>query len=215
MSDRTVKQLMTNKEMEVRAELVASLEGQHVVLTTDHWTSVAKQNYTGLTSHHINSKWELVSHELGCILHEGRTRAEDCYNDLIEKLWNDCHLGSINITAVVSDSAANLNKFGAKLEETNISHIYCTDHIIQRTVVKAHSDDLFGETFQKPLEKAKGLVGYFNGSSQATEALIKQQKESGVPEGQKPKVLTQDVITRWWATHRMLETAAAATVSDH
>ena len=41
-----MKQLMTNKEMEIRAKLVASLERQHVVLTTDHWTSVARQNYT-------------------------------------------------------------------------------------------------------------------------------------------------------------------------
>ena len=40
---------------------------KHVALTGDHWTSVCKDNYLGVTAHLITDEWKLKSFTLTCI----------------------------------------------------------------------------------------------------------------------------------------------------
>jgi hypothetical protein len=45
----------------VKAVTHVMIGGEYVALTADHWTSVANDNYLGVTGHYINSKWEIKS----------------------------------------------------------------------------------------------------------------------------------------------------------
>ena len=58
------------------------------------------------------------------------------------------------------------------------------------------------------LKKARKVNEYFKKSTQATSKLKKQQKSSSVPQYKNLKValnVLQDVVTRWWSTHRSLK----------
>ncbi|KAG7371366.1 hypothetical protein IV203_019936 [Nitzschia inconspicua] len=71
MGRHQIKQHILNLEGYMREASIKSMEGKSVSLTLDHWTSVANQNYTGMTAHFIDDDWKLVSTSLGIFLHEG------------------------------------------------------------------------------------------------------------------------------------------------
>ena len=205
MSRKMVVEMMMRKQHEIRCELKLQMKGQLVALTIDHWTSQANQNYTGLTAHFINSNWELVSLDLGCFLHEGHTAGADVLEGMLVNLVVDCGFEELNVIAVVSDSAANMVSFGRMIESAQIPHVCCTDHIIQLTAKLAFGDDVYGDSPLSPMSKVRGLVGHFTGSTQAMEALKSQQGKMDGFKDSAPLVVFQDVVTRWWATWRMLD----------
>lgn len=51
------------------------LEGQHVAITLDHWTSIANVNYVAQTAHFITDQWVLKSCTLACTVHKGGSDA--------------------------------------------------------------------------------------------------------------------------------------------
>ncbi|KAG7370145.1 hAT family C-terminal dimerization domain containing protein [Nitzschia inconspicua] len=51
MGKHQIKQHILNLEGYMREASIKSMEGKSVSLTLDHWTSVANQNYTGMTAH--------------------------------------------------------------------------------------------------------------------------------------------------------------------
>lgn len=53
------------------------------------------------------------------------------------------------------------------------------------------------ENSEKTMKACQDLVGYFTGSCQANEALLKLQNND-------PVGMVQDVVTRWWSTLAML-----------
>ena len=57
----------------------------------------------------------------------------------------------------------------------------------------------------KPMKKARDLVGFFSGSSQATAQLKKQQQQMESCRGKVAVGVVQDVVTRWWSTLSMLK----------
>ncbi|KAG7365975.1 hypothetical protein IV203_028645 [Nitzschia inconspicua] len=54
MSKHQIKQHVLNLESCMREASIKSMEGKSASLTLDHWTSVANQNYTGITAHFID-----------------------------------------------------------------------------------------------------------------------------------------------------------------
>jgi hypothetical protein len=120
-----------------------SVDGQWVALTTDHWTSIAKQSYCGMSAHWIDGDFNIHNKALGCWLHEGNSLGDTLRDEFLLNLFTRYNFDKLHIVAVVSDTTGNMNKFGMKLQELNIPHIYCTDHVIQLTAKKAYLDKFY------------------------------------------------------------------------
>ena len=179
-------------------------------ITVDHWTSVANQNYTGMTIHWVNNLCEINNLQLGCWLHEGNSKATSLIDDFITKLFKKCDLSTAKLSAVVTDTTGNMNLFGKMLEELHIPHIYCTDHVLQCTAKIALTDTAFknvdssSENFQL-MKKCRDIVKLFTKSSQKQDLLLLQQKNMAIYRNKTPVKCIQDVVTRWWSTYSMLD----------
>jgi hypothetical protein len=68
MSNKKVKSIIINLESAMRDYAVKAVKGQSVCLTLDHWTSKAHHNYTGMTAHFIDDKWNLNHVNFGILL---------------------------------------------------------------------------------------------------------------------------------------------------
>jgi hypothetical protein len=87
-------------------------------------------------------------------------------------------MGGVNLFAATSDTTANMNLFGKKLEDMGVVHVYCTDHVLQYTCRMVYDKDMdteFGNNAES-VKKARELVGFFNKSTQAVEKLKKKQE---------------------------------------
>ena len=71
-------------EKKFRNELLEKLENQNVTLTLDHWSSVANENYTGLTAHWIDENWKLCNAQLGCFLHSDGSDSKSLLKNFFE-----------------------------------------------------------------------------------------------------------------------------------
>jgi hypothetical protein len=141
-----------------------------------------------MTAHWINGDFNMHNKTLGC---SGCMRAIRFTNSLRDEcllnLFTRYKFDKLNIIAVVSDTTGNMNKFGMKLEEQNITHIYCTNHVIQLTAKKAYLDKFYNivhgagndddedlppnslEAEISTMAKARTLVEFFLRSNQSTE----------------------------------------------
>jgi hypothetical protein len=207
MGRKKVKQKLYQLSKKVR-KLIRERVGKtnHVSITSDHWTSIAKQNYEGVTIHWIDEEWKLHSLPLGCFLHEGDSKSESLVQSFFERLFEGLGVEELNVIAIVTDTTSNMNKFGLIMKEGNkIDHIYCTDHVLQLSAKIAFTEN--GADIQ-PIVKLRRLVKYFNKSTQATDLLKKQQKHLiDIYKGAVPLILMLDVVTRWWSTFTMVERA--------
>jgi hypothetical protein len=125
--------------------LVTTTTGGWVTITCDHWTSVAKQSYCGMTAAYwIDEDFKLHSCTMGCCwLHEGGSSTEDLRDAFLIHLFrDDCKfdLNKMNIVACARDTTGNMNKFSRLLEDLGVSHIFCADHVLQLTAKKAYLD---------------------------------------------------------------------------
>ena len=188
-------------------------------VTIDHWTSVANQNYTGMTIHWIDRMCQMNNIQLGCWLHEGNSKAVSLVDDFVTKLFKKCNLTTAKLSAVVSDTTGNMNLFGQLLEDLNIPHIYCTDHVLQCTAKIAFPDTAFNRFTNNSdtnqiengndkfhlMKKCRDLVKLFTKSTQKQELLLLQQQKMDVYKKRTPLKCVQDVVTRWWSTYSMLD----------
>jgi hypothetical protein len=227
--NRKVHEKIRYFETNIHAAITKSLsvDGQWVALTTDHWTSIAKQSYCGMTAHWIDSDFNMHNKTLGCWLHEGNSITNSLRDEFLLNLFTRYKFDKLNIVAVVSDTTGNMNKFGMKLQEQNIPHIYCTDHVIQLTAKKAYMDEFYNiahggaagndndddedlppahnnlQAEISTMAKARTLVEFFSRSNQSTEALKKQQAAMNHYSDKVPVGVIVDVVTRWWSTWSM------------
>jgi hypothetical protein len=107
---------------------------------------------------------------------------------------------SAKIFAVTTDTTANMNSFGIRMEAHDIVHIYCTDHVLQQLNCKLCCekplDTAFGAAFADSVKKARDIVSFLNKSTQATEK--RKNTERALEPGCTPKGVKTDVVTRWW-----------------
>jgi hypothetical protein len=208
VSSKKIRTIIINLEDAMRVAAVEAMKDLSICLTLDHWTSKANQNYTGITGHFIDNNFKLHSLALGMFLHEGGSTSDKLALDFVELHYNKLKTSDAKIFAITTDTTSNMNKFGEKLEGMGVSHIYCTDHVLQLTCKKlyekkAELDQLLGNDFADSVTKARALVTFFNQSTQALEKLKKAQlalKPTNTPLG-----VVTDVVTRWWSTHDMIQ----------
>ena len=242
ISRKCINKTMKLTENEIRSYIInlVKTEDPWISITVDHWTSIASQNYTGMTAHWIGKECKLHNLQLGCWLHEGNSESMSLVDDFISKIFNTCKLSEAKIVCVVSDTTGSMNRFGVILESQNIPHIYCSDHVLQLTAKQAFNDDNYQNLFQSVpvyltngnasdkdnnrfvlMKKCRSLVEVFTTSTQKMEKLLKIQQSMNVYNGKVPVKTIQDVVTRWWSTYTMLDRLAylkpaiTALVADH
>ena len=213
-----------------RQKLKKELQGQVLSITTDHWTSRRGHTYATLTAQYISQDFVLKNLVLGVYHYSGSTTADRMEADLKSQLqkWGIVK----SATFIVTDTAANMNAMGVSLEndknETIMEHIYCLDHVVQLVAKIAFDakingqalgtvddmmqnnsddDDDDDENGVSLLKKMRGLIGYFNRSSQAQETLEEIAKNVAKSRNDDTKAfsLVQDVVTRWWSTLNSIE----------
>ena len=228
ISRKCINKTMKLTENEIRNYIInlVKTEDPWISITVDHWTSIASQNYTGMTAHWIGKECTLHNLQLGCWLHEGNSQSMSLVDDFISKIFKTCKLSDAKISCVVSDTTGNMNLFGKILEAHNIPHIYCTDHVLQLTAKQAFNDDSYQNLFQNIpvytnistsrisnnnqdkfvlMKKCRSLVEVFTTSTQKMDKLLNIQSSMNVYNGKVPVKVIQDVVTRWWSTYTMLD----------
>ena len=206
-SATTVQKYIGLEYDNVKEAVIKSLKGQHVSLTTDMWTSAANHGYITLTCHYITEDWQLKNNVLATRelkeRHTGVNIAQ-CIGDLKDEFG----LGSV--TCIVTDNASNMNVAAL---ESGISRVSCFSHSLQLAI----NDGLKQNEIAKTISVARKLVGHFNHSTLATNALRDYQVKMGAKQ---PLKVMQDVITRWNSSYHMMQrlldlrTAIYAVVHD-
>jgi len=83
--NKALKDILQSKKQETSEKLKAIIKGKYFALTTDHWTSVANENYGAVTIHFIE-KFELKTFILSCTKHENGASAEEMVNQLVSDM---------------------------------------------------------------------------------------------------------------------------------
>ena len=76
-------------------------------------------------------------------LHEGRTTAGEVVKKFLEDIAREIQEEAI-VFAVTTDTDAAMNLFGILLEEAEILHLYCTDHVFHLTCKLCYLKQSFG-----------------------------------------------------------------------
>jgi hypothetical protein len=210
-----VKVLNNNISVPDRAEVlryldIKKLEGVESIrkfignnyfsVTTDHWTSLANDNYGAITGHFIED-FKLRTVVLSFQKHVGRCSAEE----LLQQLFNALNLWQFDrsqMAALVTDSASNMNRLGELLmADTSTHHHYCTDHLLHLTASKGYSAD----STITAVQALKSFISFVNNSPQTSDRLASFQVQ--VSPGSRTLKLLTDCKTRWWSTYDMVERA--------
>ena len=215
---RTIRKLTLQKKLIIKQLIIDN----DVALTTDFWTSGSEEGYMSLTMHYIDDKFNFRSLAAECAPITGSKTASDIKGalDNFESFYG---LKKSSVAAVVTDNEATNNLLGDLLEEDDrISWIGCIDHLLEliakstydlRRIHNEENNDFLNDFTEPEVEKYKELANFtnkcrllvskFKQSTQLSEKLQKYQRE--LRERKVPLQVVQDVKTRWWSTHSMLE----------
>lgn len=186
------------KYMEVRTGIHRLLERNKnscipiFSLTTDLWSSSTMEPYISLTAHFITDSFEMKRVTLETKYMPDKHTGVNISQAVIEML-NDWDLERRHISAITTDSAANMLKFA---EECNLERIPCFGHLLHNGVSKA----LAKEEVAPVITKAKRISAYFHQSHQKTKLLHETQKAAHKTE----KVPHGSCPTRWGSTYELL-----------
>jgi hypothetical protein len=96
-----------------QAQLVTTSPG-FVTMTSlcDHWTSIAKKTYCGVTAHRIDDNFNLHFCTMECWFHEWGSAAEELIIGFLINLFKDYEfdLKKVIIVAFVTDTSRNMSK---------------------------------------------------------------------------------------------------------
>jgi len=79
---KALKGILHSKKLELIEKIKVKVKGKYFSLTTNHWTSLANENYGAITLHFID-EFELKIFILSCKKHENGASAEEMVNQLI------------------------------------------------------------------------------------------------------------------------------------
>ena len=183
-------------EYQEKKETVRNLLSQQpsVALTTDIWSSRARQGYITVTSHFIDEKWNmrrgvLATHHMP-ESHTGENIAKRILETKAEFLIKE-------VAGISHDNAANMKLAARQLD---VSSILCFGHTLQLAIQEGLSHPSTTEC----LKSCKALVMHFNQSPLATTALKTRQGEL-TRDGIDFPTLQQDVPMRWNSTYFMIQ----------
>lgn len=199
-SKKTVTRLIDVRYDVLKERFIATLkELDSYCITCDNWTDVSNQSYLGVTIHYVTPQIEMKS---GCVgvfpMSENHT--SQYLGECLTSVIKDFNLEQLRITAVVTDSAANIKKAVHDFVGQD-KHLACFAHTLSHLV----PDVLVAmPTVRETIAKVKAIVTITRRSVVACDELKRLQIRDGKTEGTTLKFI-QDVPTRWNSTLYMLE----------
>jgi hypothetical protein len=204
IGEEKIRTLMSMKYFEVMQSITNIVKGKDVSLTTDAWTSIAKEGYITCTLHFIEPlTWTLHDFSLGIFKKEGTSTAVDVVR-YAEEHMRKFNVSYPQLTCIVTDTESTMIAAGRLFKEKSAdaggktSWHGCIDHKLELVTKLAFKD--IPESFGT-MAACRAIVAFFNSSSQATEKL----KEKTKARLGSPLTVIQDVVTRWWSTFSMCE----------
>ena len=179
----------------VKADVAKQImdDAQYFSITTDLWTSRAKQSYIAVTIHYLTTSFEMRSH-----LIETKEFAEahtgETLSDVLEEILAEWNLGDDKLVVATTDNGSNITRATQLLGWTRVS---CFSHTLQLSVDKVTNLP----RVSKAVARCKQLVGYFNHSSKSSYLLKQKQYDLKHKQHQ----LIQSVATRWNSSYYMME----------
>ncbi|XP_011688860.1 PREDICTED: zinc finger BED domain-containing protein 4-like [Wasmannia auropunctata] len=189
---------------------------ESVSITTDLWSSRAKDTYIAFTLQYIDENFNMKHFTADCKPFPGSHNAIAIYQKIHEVLedlnLNDGHISKY----IVSDNGANMVRalseselkiqesteestleFLSVIREKSWHHIRCYNHTLQLAISDTRKD--VGAS--SVIEKVSSMVGRYNKSRPARESLQFFQSEHNLPKHE----LLQMVETRWDSEFIMLQ----------
>ena len=162
-------------------------------ITTDLWSSRAKQSYIALTIHYLTKSFEMRSHLIEtkefAEAHTGETIAE-----VLEQILYDWNVDVDKLVVATADNGSNITRAMQLLGWDRIS---CFSHTLQLCVDKV----INLPRVSKAVARCKQLVSHFNHSSKSSYLLKQKQYDLK----HKQHHLIQSVATRWNSSFCMME----------
>ena len=189
ISTHYMQDLYQREKTRVQQHL-SNVEGYGI--TTDMWTSRAKQAYCAITVHFV-IKFKLESFLISVHEFSDSHTAENIVGELNDVLaeWN---LPAHGIVAATTDNGANIT---AAIKMLEVPHLPCFSHTLQLAVEQA----LKLPEVSKITGRCKRLVAHFNRSPKSYYLLHQKQ----IALGHKQHSLINDVVTRWNSSYYMIE----------
>jgi len=184
---------INNMYAECKAKVMTKLQhANHVILTTDMWTSRSIEAYLTVTCHFIDN-WQMQDFVLETCHFSVQHTADNISAELkrIAEEWGITQ----KVLAVVTDNGANMV---AAVHKAGWRHYPCFAHTLNLVVKDAIKES--PETVHL-LEKCRSIVSFFHHSTKATEKLKQIQNQLKVAEHK----LIISVETRWNSAFYMLE----------
>lgn len=182
---------------------------KHVALTSDIWTSMNTVSFITVTSHFLDTDFNLRTYVLATrkLLsnHTGQYISEVLTDIIVEwKIEN-------KVAAIVTDSGANIK---AAIQLLGFDHIPCAAHKLNNVVknaFKSEFEDIDIDpnityiteevSLMKIIKLCRSIVGHFKHSEVSTRLLREKQEQLNSPKLK----LKQDITIRWNSTLMMLE----------
>jgi zinc finger BED domain-containing protein 1 (E3 SUMO-protein ligase ZBED1) len=155
----------------------------NAVITTDLWTSHAKQGYIGITCHWLNDKMELCDILLCVEPIKYPHTGDNIRNTIISKLESLGLSGKVN--AAVTDNGSNMVK--AIREWVGVERIPCSAHTLQLCVAKGL------QNATPYLRRCKKLNKFFNSPKQ-NERLEAAQRQLAEKREEQIKLIVLSIL---------------------
>ena len=207
---RTVDSYIEKKYFAVKARVQQELKQvDYMGMTTDMWTSRAKDGYISLTAHYISPQFVMRHRNLQSCHFPGSHTATNIAA-MLQNLVEDWGIDLFSqVPAFTSDNARNV--VNAISENLMLVAIPCAGHSLNLAV----QDALAVTELRTALGRARKIVEHFNRSRLDSEELKAKQKQLSLPF----HCLIQDVVTRWNSTldmaSRLCEQQAAIAAVLH
>ena len=175
-------------------------EAVSIALTTDIWTSRAVEVYITVTAHYLDPSWKMQSYVLQTSAFPERHTGIEIAGKL--KDISDHFKITSKVSVTVHDQASNmLNSLDLLESELGWKSLKCSAHCLQLCL----KPDFEIPSINRLLAAARKLVGHFNHSVVATEALKRKHQQMNSDTNHKFKKLIKDCSTRWNSSFFMLE----------
>ncbi|XP_067949497.1 E3 SUMO-protein ligase ZBED1-like [Watersipora subatra] len=162
-------------------------------LTTDGWSSLAKDPYMSLTINYIDTDWTLVNKCLATSYLPVSHTADNISN-FVGATLSEYNLYKEKVVSITTDSAANMN---AACRELKLTRLGCFGHYLHNGMTKALNRY---EQITNMITSVRKITSVFSYSFQFQRKLQHLQKELKLLENK----LINDVKTRWGSTLKML-----------
>jgi hypothetical protein len=130
---KTISKYLTKIYEDGKNDLTQQLKDNSIALTTDLWTSVSHQGYISLTSHYIDTNWNIQSNSLATKLieekHTGKNIAAAITNILDKFSITDP-------SCVTTDNAANMEVAARELAIGHIGKFIFLFYIYSSKIIK-------------------------------------------------------------------------------